>query len=529
MTFSIIVPLYKQGYKTLDKFFMHLNEQDYKKFEVILAYNSPDENTKKATQRILKSKIVKKMTIIEVDAGYDEKLGRGNHCRAFNKGAEIASGEYLLFLDPDVYLYPGILREYKDAFDSSKADFVYGDYDFDNNAGRISGRKYSEYELKCANYISGAFPIKKSYFKGWDENLQSLQDWDMRLNAVDAGATGFYIGRPCFTTDMPQPDGISSHSAKNWIETWSKIREKHNFPVSKIAVTSLGAPMHATRTAEILGVDTRVQSNIVNFKEHNYETIYLLGFYPLAWQAHLGLFYKNGVIIDGELSTKKRVIHFIGTDIFQFQHKLSWSAWKNMLQILNAEEMDFRILCECEQTQKELSELNIKADIVPIPPTRLYDPITLPKEFTIGVYTNPTQDMYFENFMYEIADAMPDIKFKFFGTESMKGKVEDNKEWMGWVNMDEFLPTISAMVRLTVHDGLPLGPIEAMTMGRNVLTSMPLKHGLVAEYAGGEPIKEDIVEKIRQLQEMPCNVEGANYWKKELSHDLYKERIQKYV
>jgi glycosyltransferase involved in cell wall biosynthesis len=524
--FSFIIPLYKGNFKTLDKCLLHILEQDYKNYEIVFVHNSPDMESKKALKKYSKQLTEANIEFKELDAGYDKKLGNGNHCNAFNVGAENSTGDYLIFSDPDVYIYPGILREYKDAFDQTNADFVYGDYDFVNGGGRIMGREYSEYELKCANYISGAFPIKKEAFKGWDKNLESLQDWDMRLNAVDQGARGYYIARPCFQCELSEKGGISSHSHDNWEKVYKKVRDKH-FPLNKTVVTSLGAPKHATNMAEILGADTRVQSNILNFKPHAYENIYLLGFYPLAWQPHLSLFYQLGQIKDGVLAGKKRVIHWIGTDIFQMQHKLSWVTWQNMLKILNEPELNFIHLSECEQTQRELEELGIKSDIVPLP-TKQIDLSPLPEKFTVGVYINPTQDMYFEDFMYEVADAMPDIQFKFFGNQNMFNKKEKNKEWVGWVDMKEFLPTISSLVRLTVHDGLPLGPIEAMMAGRNVLTSIKIPHALHTEI-NGEPNKKDVVTKIRQMKKMELNKEASEYWKKEMSYDLYQQRMSKYL
>lgn len=526
--FSVITPLYKDGYKTLDRFLLCLKEQDYKNFEVIFVHNSPNDDAKKFLK--LEDSPTKDFPnpIVELDAGYDPKLKNGNHCRAFNFGSKHASGDYLLFLDPEVYLLPGVLREYKNKFDENpEIDFIYGHYDFENSGGRIMGRTFNEYELRCANYISGAFPIRKSSFKGWDEKIQSLQDWDMWLSVVDAGGKGMFINLPCFMTALPEKGGISADSANNWLKRYNTVREKHGFPAAPTVVTSLGAQLHATNTAKVLGVDSRVYNNLYVHKPHEYKNFYLLGFYPEGWDDHMRLFYPNG-----DLSKKpfpgKKIIHWIGTDIYNMQHKLSWTAVKNITNFLNDKEFSFIHLTEAQHTQDELEELGIKSQIIPLP-TKPRNPVALPNKFTVGVYINPTQDMYFESFMYEIAEAMPDITFKFFGNANMKDKKEKNKEWVGWVNMDDFLPTISAMVRLTVHDGLPLGPIEALQAGRNVLSSTPITHALYAPYKGGFPVKEDIVEQIRQLQTMPVNTEGSKYWNTEMSHDLFRERINKLI
>lgn len=529
--FSVITPIHRDNWTTLGEMLFYLKEQDYKNFEVIISYNSPALAASKAGVR----KILKAHPWVdfkEVDAGYDKALGSGNHCAAFNKGAELATGDYLLFLDPDIRILPGILREYKDAFDQHpEASFVYGDYDFHGGHGRIQGRPFSAYELKCANYISGAFPIRKEAFRGWDPTVKSLQDWDMWLSALDAGAAGFYLQRPCFLADPPEAGGVSYDSSENWEKRYGYVRHKHGFPVSDTVVTSLGAPDHATNAAEILGFDSRVRNNLHVYKPNSYRNVYLIGFYSqgpaedptMAVRQHVGLFFEGGDLKKPTVKGKK-VIHWVGTDIHMLQHKTSWAGAKFVANMLTDPELGFVNLSEAKHTHDELLELGIPSEIVPLPPKLLFDPMPLPKDFTVGVYTNPTQDMYHEELMYEIADAMPDVKFRFFGTRGAKRK-EGNKEWVGWVDMAEFLPTISAVVRLTVHDGLPLGPLEAMTAGRNVLCSTPLKHALAAKHEGGDPDKAAVIEQIRELEKMGPNLEGSAYWKKELDHALYRKRI----
>lgn len=514
--FSIICPIYDKGYETLDKFILNLREQDYKNYEVIFVVNSPDPKTLKVMKKT-EFKVPNQI----IDIGYKPSLKNGNHCRAFNEGAKLATGDYLLFLDPDVYLLPGILREYKDAFDKNDVDFVYGDYDL-IGGHRVQGRPYNEYELRCANYISGGFPIKKKAFQGWDEKIQSLQDWDMWLSAVDKGAKGFYIGGPGFLTEMPTKKGISSNQAANWKKRYSQVRNKHKFPVSKVAVTSLGAPLHATKVAKVLGVDTRVLSNIVNFKPHDYETIYLLGFYPEGWQGHMALFYEQGNL-KGRLASKNRIIHWIGTDIYNMYHKLSYVALRNIVTFLNDPEFNFTHLTECEATQAELKEIGIESEVVPLP-VQLIELSPLPKKFTVANYINNTQNMYNQELMEEVADAMPDIDFKFFG-DANAVKKDKNKEYVGWVDMKEFLPKVSALTRFTTHDGLPIGPIEAMMAGRNILTNVDMPFVQFTDNLS----KENIIEEIRKLQKLEQNVAGSLYWQNETSPELYKKRMEKYL
>ena len=531
--FSVIIPLYKDNYKTLGQSLFYLHEQDYSNFEVIFSYNSPTLSTTMVEVRKILKKEKWLVAYKEVDAGYDKKLKAGNHCRAFNKGAEVATGDYLLFLDPDICILPGILREYKDAFDAHPdVSFVYGDYDFEGNVGRVKGRRYSEYELRCANYVSGAFPIKKSAFKGWDSSVLSLQDWDMWYSAIDAGAKGFYLSRPCFIAAVPESKGISAEGADNWIERYGYIRSKHGFPVSDTVVTSLGAPDHATNTAKLLGVDTRVLSTLHTFKPNTYKNVYLIGFYTqsnaddpqLALRQHVGVFHEAGDL-QKPMVSGKRIIHWVGTDIFMLQHKTSWMGVQFITKMLSESDLGIIHLTECQQTHDELLELGIESQIVPLPSKILYDVIELPKKFTVGIYVNPTQDMYFEDTMYELADAMPDIDFKFFGDRYPKK--DGNKEWVGYVNMATFLPTISALIRCTRHDGLPLSPIEAMMAGRQVIATHPLKYAVKHDLKNGEVDIATLITQIRELQKTTLDPRASQYWREVMDYTKFKKTIEK--
>jgi hypothetical protein len=234
------------------------------------------------------------------------------------------------------------------------------------------------------------------------------------------------------------------------------------------------------------------------------------------------MFYELGNL-KGKIVGKNRIIHWIGTDIYNMYHKLSYVALKNIVSFLNDPEFNFIHLAECEATQAELKEIGIESEIVPLP-VKPIELSPLPEKFTVGVYINNTQNMYNQALLEEVAEAMPDIDFKFFGDVNAV-RVDKNKEYVGWVKMSEFLPTISALVRLTVHDGLPIGPIEAMMAGRNVLSNTKIEF---AQYTDNLS-KENIIEEIRKLQKLGQNVKGSLYWQNEVSPELYKKRMSKWL
>jgi len=118
--FSIITPVYKDAWRTFDMFFKCLSESDYKAFEVIISFDG--KNTRGENEL---AKYIKKYPDMDIKSCTQEW---GGAPKARNAGAKIATGDYLTFLDPDVYLYTDTLRTWANAF-GPNTDVVWGFYD----------------------------------------------------------------------------------------------------------------------------------------------------------------------------------------------------------------------------------------------------------------------------------------------------------------------------------------------------------------------------------------------------------------
>lgn len=505
--FSIIIPVYKTE-QYLDKCLAALFDQDYRWFEIIVVIN---KNNEKFIKKYKKNKGIRLVTI-------DEDRGAPY---ARNKGFEVSTGDYIVYVDPDVYLNPGILSVWAEAFRKNpEAGFVYTSYEIITSQGEqpviIAGRPFDYYRLTCNNFISGGNPFKREWHTPQDESLKSLQDWDMWLTMCEKGAKGYfveeYIG---FKTERPSKGSISWDSASHWIERRTTVREKHGIKDRDIAVISMGAPLHALNVAKILGAD---MYDTPIHKENNYKLVYLLGFYPDATYAHMEALKQN---VNEDC---KKIIHWIGTDVWQMHHHVSWAGLKDLKKLW--EELKVKHWTEFKPTHDEMLELGIESEIVPLPTAKLYDPVALPEEFSVGVYINDTQNMYFEDHMYDIARAMPDIKFKFFGSKTKKDHKEENKEWVGFVDMDEFINNTSCLLRITVHDGLPLGPIEFLMKGRDVVTNVPLDYAYIINEKEGEMAKAQILKSIRDIKERATvNVKASEHYRDLMNHDKFKEKV----
>lgn len=521
--FSIITPVYGDSWKTFEKYFQSLDQQDYKAFEVVIVFDG--ENLIGEEELAKYTKLYPHLDVVS----YTKPWGGAPSAR--NYGADRATGDFLSFIDPDVYLYTETLRFWANAFEENPdKDVVWGLYDIivGDQKQPIGGWVPKDakgvvdyWAFRFSNYCSGANPLRKEAFVRWDETVRSLQDWDMwiRMLLKDnfEGKKFLYFHRPFFLTEPPHVGGISDDSHKNWKERVKYVREKNGIPLSKIVVTSGGAPYHGMHIAKKLGADYLPDPT---YKPNDYETLYLLGYYTGSKEAFA---YHANMIIN--FTGKNRIVHWIGTDVYELYNKISVQTMIELRSFWKRYKV--RHLAEIKHIQEELKELEVKAEVVPIPPPKLYEPMPLPEEFAVGIYENPTQRMYGEDLMMEIVRSMPDVKFYFFGSEDMKGQKSGNMEHLGWIDFDEWMPKFSLNLRITTHDGLPLTPVQFLTAGRSVITNTNLKG---ADVVDGK--RKEIVELIRRAKKNAPWADTrvtSQYWIDALDFQVYKEAIEKII
>jgi len=504
---SFCMPNYNDG-DTIGEAIESIFDQDYPNVEMIVCDDGSTDDSKKVLAK--KEKKFKNLKVI-----YSRHKGA---CFARNLAAKEAKGKYLSFLPADAVLYPGVARNWVEHLESNPDyEFLYGGYRFVEEETRKRAFDYlaepfDEYFLKIANYIDGSYPLTKDLFDrmgGWDTSIKSLQDWDFWLNAViNHGAKGFYIPDVFFETTLPHKGGLSDDSHKNWLERTRVIKKKYGIEDSPICVTSKGAPFHGKKIAKMLEADYK---DAPQHKQHDYDMIYSIGFYPSladqcaqSFEGHRGL----------------RVAHWIGSDVWQLQqmstqHKMMFVDWiKNNIDVN---------LSEFKTTQKELAAEGIKSKIVPIPPTDFFDVSPLPKKFTVAIYSpGQNRDFYFPQLIDEVAKKARDVEFKVFGNMEEAGK-KGNVEYLGHLNktqMAELIKNSSALLRLVVHDGLSINAEEFMCAGRRFITNIDnIKHSFKVDLDIENII--DTLNKVKKCKEPDTT--AATYWRKKLSHGKYKK------
>ncbi len=544
--FGLVMPCYTPSEKVLGRAIKSLLEQfDYENWKLIVVFDGENKDGEEVMKGFNDPRITS-MTIPHAGA-----------CAARNAGAEILLKDtdvaYLSFFSSDFVAYPGMFRIWaKELDEHPECGFVYGGYDVldpvtGKTVGALNGEPFDYRQLQTANYIDGGFPLRREVYLPWDINCKSLNDWDFWLNICDKSVKGYFMNNRTYAADAPKAGGLSNDSSTNWLERVGYIKTKHNIPQRDVVVCSVGAPFHAKRVADMIGADF---SHYPSFKPHKYKMVYLLGLYVTSIDYALNMAFNNC----GDDVVK--AVHWIGNDVYLLGN-LPLLDLKRMRYGIT-EKMEYNI-CEYPYTKMCLEAAGIRSGIggdIPLlgmPMERPKEVYPMPKDFTIAVYNPATplaNDKYYINFMQELAFALPDVKFLFYG--GLVGETKNIKA-ISWCPMDEVIKQSSLLLRFTQFDGLPNSAIEFLMHNRQVITNTPMPY---VEYfdtlAAGSMnrtneynrpmMKERLINRIRMLKrdssitypwdkikDFYMSFCGVDYVKSQIAKMVRKEVLDKVV
>lgn len=245
------------------------------------------------------------------------------------------------------------------------------------------------------------------------------------------------------------------------------------------------------------------------------------------------------------MTGKKRIFHFVGTDVFQIindQTPQYISAIKKAF-----EEQEAHVFATSNRLVSELESVGIKSELLycPIYNIKAYQAKPLPKRYTVAVYYKDNHQLHsleynggFSNnyLLLELAQMMKDVDFKFFGGNAVEKK--GNIEFCGKIPEDkmiDFINSCSMLVRSTIHDGFPQLPIQFMLCGRSVLVSSPDPELKYVDRLSFEDIhdvdaaRNELIDKIYAMQGRSLlNTDHIfGYYNALLDAAHYKERIYK--
>lgn len=482
--FSIIIPVHRRTENFLNRCLGSIFDQRYTDYEIIVVQDGPVETVE---QTVKKYAGVKHLTTSPDDC-------RGASA-ARNLGWKQSTGDVLLFFDADSYLEPGAFDMYLKALrDNPEAAFVYSGYKYVNGEGAYPSAEFDAYQLETANYISTMSPIRRRWFKGFDEDLKSLQDWDVFLGIVKAGGRGALITDFLFVTELPAEGGVSMDSHANWLERVDYIKHKHGVPIRDINVCSLGAPQHALRLAKIIGADF---NQTPWHKPNHYRLQIQLGFYSLT----SGGVEANMQLLSNSNPECKMALYWIGEDVTQMR-MAGYDDFKAGIRFLK-DTYDYHFV-EYEGTRAEVEdEFGIPCKVLPLPvDASHHEPTPYPDKFTVAFYHGQA-GKYRVPENIAMASQMPDIQFEMYGnadfTVDQVKTFPENVHWHpGRLDMNQFIDKTHCLLRTASHDGFCISHCEWVLKGRYVLSDLPHRPGARCV----PPARNCVMDALRDIQEM---------------------------
>jgi hypothetical protein len=169
------------------------------------------------------------------------------------------------------------------------------------------------------------------------------------------------------------------------------------------------------------------------------------------------------------VSRKPVAVHWVGTDVLLAREaaergQLAASVVRRPVH-----------LCDAPWLVDELAELGVQAEHLPLPVPGIAEPAPLPAEFHVLLYLPVDafdREVFDMDALLHLPAALPGVRFTLIPSppETLPGPLPPNLRALDWVDdVDALYHDITAMVRLTSHDGMSFMAVEAMSRGRYVL------------------------------------------------------------
>lgn len=185
MKFSIITVCYNSG-KTISRAIQSVLDQTFVDYEYIIV----DGNSTDLTLEIIK----KYQPLFSGKLRYVSENDSGIY-NAMNKGAAMATGDYLLFLNSDDYYSSEMLDNLDRNSSLKQANILYGDIHFIGEDKSFIWKAHLDeicFQM-CMGHIGTAI-MKQTFLDcaGFDESYSVAADWDLFLRAFLAGKSFQY-------------------------------------------------------------------------------------------------------------------------------------------------------------------------------------------------------------------------------------------------------------------------------------------------------------------------------------------------
>lgn len=474
---SWVIPYFKKE-KSIQKCLKSIYASSFKDNEVIVVFDGEDKEGEKL---VSKFKDVKTLTI-----------EHGGAPKARNAGAEIATGDYIVFWDADCYVESGAAAVWLQVFKKyPDVDFVYSGYKFHpDGMGWHDAEVFDPWRLEIQNYISSMFPIKREKAPKWDESLKKFQDWDFWLTAVKNGCKGYYVKGYAFKTDYPDKESISGQcTGEQWLERIETIKNKHGIPLRDTCVVAPLDRQMGIALAKMLDAD---YMDTPTAWPNRFKTIIQIGFDPSMADVY-AMNFRN------QWSKSKNILFWRGVDVYTLRAKASRDASDALAILLNGNAS--LQLCEDIQAQRKLEGMGFNVKVLPLPIEFKDEEIKPIGDFKVLFDVSDDYKDVFDS----VKRSMPDIHM-----EDMSG-VKEACDY-------------SVMVHFQNDRSIDANVKRFLLNGRYLISNIQAPYcGYMSTDRNSEETKTAIIKRIRDLQDCrDLNAEAMDYYRKQCSPDKFK-------
>lgn len=208
---SVIITT-KNEEKNIKNCLRSIENQTFKSTEIIVVDNFSEDKT---------AEIAKKYTSKVYFKGNERSSQR-------NYGAQVANGEYLLYLDADMFLSPTVIKECVEKCEFDKVDALYVPERIVGDGFWIKVRDF-ERSFYTGTVVDAVRFIRKDLFErveGFDESLIGPEDWDFDRRIRKYGRTGIintalYHNEGLFNMERYlKKKNYYSNGIKNYVRKW---------------------------------------------------------------------------------------------------------------------------------------------------------------------------------------------------------------------------------------------------------------------------------------------------------------------